>query len=232
MNILMTDDEPLELDQLELLIRSMFPEWKICKAEDGIQALKAVDDFTPDLAFIDITLPAMSGIELAEKLKERFPKIDLIIITAHQNFSYCQKSLRLGALDYILKPVDQASLEQVLCRYRADAGKSRYSKLIMEAMNIIQSRYSEKINLVNVARHIHVNVAYLSRRFHQEVGVTFSEFLMSYRIERAKEFLKNDLNESIVMISEKCGFSGQQYFSTIFHRETGESPSEYRKRAR
>jgi YesN/AraC family two-component response regulator len=99
MNILLVDDEPIELEQLEYLIQKKFLNWKFFKAQDASQALQIIKQHDIFLAFLDIQLPGKSGLDLAMELSVK-NDIDIIMVTAYQNFKYIQTSLRLGVIDY------------------------------------------------------------------------------------------------------------------------------------
>ncbi|WP_423801973.1 response regulator transcription factor [Neobacillus sp. SAB-20_R2A] len=224
MNIMLVDDEPLELEQLEYLIQKKFPTWKFFKAQDASQAVQILKQHDIMLAFLDIQLPGKSGLELAAELT-RSHKMDIIMVTAIQNFEYAQTSIRLGVVDYITKPVIEDELLEVLKRYERIG---RYSELIMNALQIIHQEYSEKLTLNYLASKIHINPAYFSRKFHEEVGMGFSEYLNDYRLKEAQRMLIENPELSINTISDRCGFNSQHYFSQIFRKITGYSPRDYR----
>jgi YesN/AraC family two-component response regulator len=224
MNILLVDDEPIELEQLEYLIQKKFSNWKFFKAQDASQALQIIKQHDIFLAFLDIQLPGKSGLDLAMELSVK-NDIDIIMVTAYQNFKYIQTSLRLGVIDYITKPVIEEELLSVLARYERI---SSYSEQIVKALQIIQKEYSEKLTLNYLASKIHINSAYLSRKFHEEVGMGFSEYLNEFRLKQAQKMLIESPDLSISAISEKCGFNSQHYFSQIFRKMTGQSPRDYR----
>jgi YesN/AraC family two-component response regulator len=226
MNILLVDDEPIELEQLEYLIQKKFLNWKFFKAQDASQALQIIKQHDIFLAFLDIQLPGKSGLDLAMELSVK-NDIDIIMVTAYQNFKYIQTSLRLGVIDYITKPVIEEELLSVLARYERI---SSYSEQIVKALQIIQKEYSEKLTLNYLASKIHINSAYLSRKFHEEVGMGFSEYLNEFRLKQAQKMLIESPELSISAISEKCGFNSQHYFSQIFRKMTGQSPRDYRLR--
>lgn len=77
MNVLLVDDEPLELEQLEYLIQPLFPLWKLHKASDASQAMSISQKVKIHLAFLDINLPGKSGLELGEELRLHNQAIDL-----------------------------------------------------------------------------------------------------------------------------------------------------------
>ncbi|MBS4211552.1 MULTISPECIES: response regulator transcription factor [Neobacillus] len=224
MNIMLVDDEPLELEQLEYLIQKRFPTWKFFKAQDASQAVQILKQHDIMLAFLDIQLPGKSGLELAAELT-RSHKMDIIMVTAFQNFEYAQTSIRLGVVDYITKPVIEDELLEVLKRYERIG---RYSEPIMNALQIIHQEYSEKLTLNYLASKIHINPAYFSRKFHEEVGMGFSEYLNDYRLKEAQRMLIENPELSINTISDRCGFNSQHYFSQIFRKITGYSPRDYR----
>lgn len=183
MNILLVDDEPLELELLEYLIQKEFPNWKFFKALDASQAIQIVKKHDIFLAFLDIQLPGKSGLELAMELTRSY-SMDIIMVTAFQNFEYAQLSIRIGVVDYITKPVIEEELLNVLRRYER---LGRYTDQIVNALQIIHQEYSEKLTLNYLASKIHINPAYLSRKFHEEVGMGFSEYLNEYRLKEAQK---------------------------------------------
>ncbi|ETP67234.1 helix-turn-helix domain-containing protein [Planococcus glaciei] len=224
MNILLVDDEPLELEQMEYLINKNFPMWEVHKAQDASQAMKILNQVDVFLAFLDIQLPGKTGLELAKEMKA-LSKADIVMVTAFQNFEYAHAAIKLGVVDYITKPVIEEDLVKVLNNY---SQLIRYSNQIQQSLKLIHQNYEEKITLHYLASKIHINPAYLSRKFQEEVGVGFSEYVNHYRLMMAKKMLIDKPEASIGEISEKCGFNSQHYFSQMFRKETGLSPREYR----
>ncbi len=105
----------------------------------------------------------------------------------------------------------------------------QYSSAIAGALDYIGQHYSEDLTLNTVADHVFLNREYLSRRFKQEVGVTFSEYLTSLRLRRARELLKTT-GLRISEVASQIGIPNISYFSTIFRKEFGCSPSEIRSK--
>jgi two-component system response regulator YesN len=230
MNVLLVDDEPLELEQLEYLIHPLFPFWNLYKASDSCQAAAVSQKVKIHLAFLDINLPGKSGLELGEELRQHNQDIELIIVTAYQNFHYAKQSIRLGVVDYMTKPVIQSELVDILSKYRNKMPQSKYSHVIHDALTIIHEKYADKLALADLAAEVHINPTYLSRRFHDEVGVSFSEYLMQYRIQISKKYLIAHPDWSISTVSEKSGFNSQHYFCTIFRKNTNQTPKEFREK--
>ena len=103
--IIMADDEPGILLLLGSILSELEGALIVGTAENANDAMKLVKDQSPDLAFLDIELPDMRGIELAENLREIKPDLTIVFITAHREYSL--DAFKLYAFDYILKPIDE-----------------------------------------------------------------------------------------------------------------------------
>lgn len=230
MNVLLLDDEPLELEQLEYMLQSEFPLWKFFKAADASQAHSINLNHDIGLAFLDINLPGKSGLEFGEELRQSNKDVAIIMVSACQDFSYAQQSIRIGVVDYLTKPVIESELLKILSKYKENQVSQNYSNLIQCSLKAIHEKFSEKISLSDIASEVHANPTYLSRKFHEEVGVAFSEYLIQYRIHTAKRLLMANPNWTISDVAENSGFSSQNYFSTLFRKIEGISPKEYREK--
>lgn len=225
MNILLIDDEQLELDQLEYLLKPYFTNHHFFRANDASEALRIMADHKIHLALVDIQLPGKSGLDLAKQLKAD-EQTKVIMVTAFQSFEYAQQALRIKVDNYITKPIVEAELVEVIKPYVSD---TTYSEMILQAIDIIHEKYQTKLTLTGIASEIHVNHAHLSRKFNDEVGESFPDYLNDYRIEVAKRMLQENMNLSIAYVAEQCGFSGQHYFSALFKKKIGKTPSEFKK---
>ncbi|WP_211747105.1 response regulator transcription factor [Paenibacillus sp. Marseille-Q4541] len=99
---------------------------------------------------------------------------------------------------------------------------------IHRLLTYIQEHYAEPITLTEVAKEFHFNASYLSSYFSANNNEGFSEYLNKVRVEKAKEMLVFT-DESISEISDRVGYSDQSYFTKVFKKMTGGSPSQYRK---
>ncbi|MNO67446.1 putative response regulatory protein [compost metagenome] len=96
-------------------------------------------------------------------------------------------------------------------------------------LEYIQNHYADPITLTDVARQFHFNASYLSSYFTAHNGEGFSDYLNKVRLEKAMELLETTEN-SISDISASVGYSDQSYFTKVFKKQTGISPSRYRRR--
>ncbi len=105
---------------------------------------------------------------------------------------------------------------------------TQFSETIADTVRFIRKNYMNSISLNDAADEVHLNAAYLSFVFHKETGITFSEYLTSCRINRAKELL-TQTQEKIAEIAARAGYNDKRHFCKTFKRITGVTPQDYRK---
>ena len=216
------------------------------EASNGAQALEAVERYDPSLIITDLKMPVMDGLEMLRQLRERGNNAFVIILTAYDSFSYAQTALRLGAVDFLLKPVHDGELEQAVTRLkqrmdRAGQGgekgpaplplpelkKGDKSKYVLEAMAYIGEHYHEpNIGVAAIAQHLGISEGHLSHTFKKETDYTLLNYLTRYRIHRAMELLR-DCRLKVYEVAEQVGYRDIAYFSATFKKLVGMSPSEY-----
>ena len=116
MRILCVDDEPLMLQMLEMAIREAKPDADITAFEEQEDLLEDAKKNGCDIAFLDIHMRGMNGVELAKKLKEINPKMNLIFVTGFSE--YKGDAMDIKASGYIMKPVTKQKVEQELADLR------------------------------------------------------------------------------------------------------------------
>ncbi|KRE69739.1 response regulator transcription factor [Paenibacillus sp. Soil750] len=111
MRIVIADDEYLIQESLISMISELSQTWNIVgTASDGREMMELIRNEQPDLAIVDIKMPYLSGIEAIQLIRNEYPKMKWIVLTGYSEFSFAQDAIRLGASNYLLKPVDQAEL--------------------------------------------------------------------------------------------------------------------------
>ncbi|MEN6316816.1 MAG: response regulator [Clostridiaceae bacterium] len=106
-------------------------------------------------------------------------------------------------------------------------GSEKQNYLVREVNKFIKENYSSKVTLRFVAKQLHVNSSYLSRLYKKETGESVTDALNRYRIEKAKKLLENPANK-IFEVAYSVGIDDPAYFTHVFGKYTGKSPSEYR----
>ena len=135
--ILIIDDEPaLRKTMTRILQQGGF---QVNTAPDGLEALKAIQQQVYDLVYLDIRLPGMSGLEILERIRSDQPELPVILFTAHATLKSAVQALKLGATDYLLKPLDP---EVVVARTRVIVGERaivRRRSEIQEQITVLQA---------------------------------------------------------------------------------------------
>lgn len=119
MNVLIADDEILALRSLQKALSRVLPNAAVLTAAGGAEALSLAERTSIDVAFLDIKLQDMSGLELARKLKARQSRIDIILVTAYAE--YAMDAWRLYVSGYLLKPADTEDVRTALQHLRSPA---------------------------------------------------------------------------------------------------------------
>lgn len=362
MKLLIVDDEPIVREGLKNNIDWEEMNLKVIGcAADGRSALELFAIEHADIVLTDIRMPFMDGLEMTKEVKKLDPLAVVILLSAYDDFKYAQQAIRLGAFDYILKPIDidvlkstvslavdkriellnkkkeilpplnekdlkffkaehykypmkledelskaikrgdsalalnifnniwnefmykgysidfikrwglelvavitrsiieigenadilfknsdpwkqiselqtkdkirewMQNIIEVVCEYVYLSKNTKNKKLIEMAVKMIHENYSDgNISLNSIAEKLYITPNYLSTLFKNEMGITFSDYLTEYRIEKAKELLR-DIRIKVYEISEAVGYTDSHYFSKIFKNMTGLTPKEYRE---
>lgn len=113
--ILIADDEHIVIESLTFIIRSSFEgECELASAKSGRQAIELAESFRPDIVIMDIHMPGINGLKAMEEILRVSSRIRFLILTAYSNFEYAKEALRLGAVNYLTKPVNRAALVEQL----------------------------------------------------------------------------------------------------------------------
>ncbi|CAM4478883.1 two-component system response regulator YesN [Paenibacillus endophyticus] len=116
MEILVVDDEPKQRRGLAAMVRSLRPDYKVHEAKNGKEALELAETRVLDIVFTDIQMPLVNGIDFLKALNNQgsdMPKV--VFVSVYHEFDYAQQALRLGAKDYLVKPVITEQLEPIIC---------------------------------------------------------------------------------------------------------------------
>jgi DNA-binding LytR/AlgR family response regulator len=119
---ILAEDEALLRAALRDLLAKVWPELDVlAECEDGASALEAIDAHRPDVAFLDIRMPGLSGLEVAAAAAEASPGTQVVFTTAYDQ--YAIDAFERGAVDYLLKPITTERLAATVQRLKARADK-------------------------------------------------------------------------------------------------------------
>jgi Response regulator containing CheY-like receiver domain and AraC-type DNA-binding domain len=123
MRILIVDDESGVRQMMADTVRRFDGSYEVEEAEEGEEALRILDD-SFDLVITDIRMPGMDGVELAARIRERYPDIIIFMLTGYAEFEYARAAIRSNVSEYLLKPVSVQALREAIAK-AADTVKER-----------------------------------------------------------------------------------------------------------
>lgn len=239
-----------------LLYTMPWEEWGcevIGHADNGLSGLELIRRVRPDLVITDIKMPGLDGIEMIRRASGE-TDCEFILITGHGEFEYAKSAVDLGVQGYILKPIDDEEFQRTV---RKTAGKimekrrigralterpeaivgqveryvqpdaASHNRYLDLAIRFIHSHYRDNITLKDIADHLQISESYLTKIFRAKTSYSVVEYITQYRLKQAIELLM-DANVKIYEIAEKVGYQDSRYFSTLFKKEMGLTPSEFR----
>ncbi|MEF2246893.1 response regulator transcription factor [Paenibacillus sp. IITD108] len=240
--ILIAEDElPTRRGIVNTLMEWSQGQHTLTSAANGVEALEFSRTHRIDLLITDIKMPGLDGIELLQAMKDDGQDITSILLTGYAEFEYARSAMSLGAVNYILKPVEPAELVRAVKQaLQAKARQPTIDKdkaltpvvkneFVKKALQFIHSSLSEpSLTIREVADHIHLSSGYLSVLFKEELNMTFSDYIASRRMQLAKQLLLHTDNK-IYEIAEAAGFSSSKYFVKAFRMNEGITPKQFRK---
>lgn len=209
------------------------------EAESGIEAINTIDEIRPHVAFVDIKMPFMNGIEFSKLAIERYPFLKIIILTAFNEFEYARQCIGIGIYEFLVKPINRQEIHTVLERIKKDLDKAKSdwpdeytepscSTTAEKIKEYLRINYTQPdLNLTSTAMAFGFNANYLSRMFKAETGVSFGDYLFARRMEKAVEYAERKM--LMYQAADKVGIPDPNYFGRCFKKHTGKSYSEYTK---
>lgn len=120
MKLLVAEDEAPQREALVRMLAELWPEARVvASCADGLEALEAYEALRPDVAFLDLRMPGIGGLELARRMAD----VRIVFVTAHEDAAV--SAFEQGAVDYVLKPVNTERLRRTVGRLRERAEEAR-----------------------------------------------------------------------------------------------------------
>lgn len=250
--ILIADDEGHQRALLADIVDKRFGrEAEVRTAENGRLAVDAAALWAADVVLMDIEMPGLSGIDAARQILAQHPACKIVFVTAYSLFTYAHEAVKLGACDYILKPVDPDDVERAIRRAAAQGEAQRQLEALAASAGLLESADSyDKTNLLmgkvkkylqhnymacdisldSVSAMLGLNASYFSALFKRTFQVNFLDYLTELRMEAAKELLRDPLR-STAEVANMVGYESANYFTRAFKKKVGMTPTDYRRRA-
>lgn len=237
--IIIDDEELIRMGLVKLLTDAGRGYSVIGCFADGSEALKALLNSEADVVITDMRMPEMDGMKLLKAVRDMLNMITFIVLSGYSDFDYARTMFRYGAVDYLLKPVDQHELFKCLdkiaeakgittCEEKMTGGNKRVVELIKE---IIRKEHVKELNLEELSHKVFLNPKYLSRIFKNETGISITDYLIYVRIEIAKQLLRDNPEIKIYEVANLVGYADSVFFNKIFKRLVGITPLEYKNKS-
>ena len=206
LKVLVVEDEELIRKGIVLAI-----DWAsldcvvVGQAANGEEGLEQAEKCRPGLIITDLKMPKMDGLEMIAQLRARGNDAFVIILTAYDSFAYAQQALRLGAVDFLLKPFHDGDLENAVMQLQNKLSQRRKppevrlqeirsgakTRYVQEAMDYIGKNCgSSELSVSQVAYALGLSEGHLSHLFKKETGSTVGSYLTRCRIQKAMGLLR------------------------------------------
>lgn len=238
--LLIADDEDMIRNGLAKYIQLHTDRFdKIYLAENGQIAIDTIYRHEPDLMLLDVQMPIKNGIDVMQEAQRAGILPVTIILSGYDEFKYAQQAMHYGAKDYLLKPSrssdilkmlnDTADLILGISQQDMEVEKPDKNGFVERAREYVKEHYFENLTLNDVAEQVGITAGYLSTLFSQQMACNFTEYLNQIRIEHACSYLIQNYFKTYE-IAYKVGYHDEKYFSKVFKKITGMSPSAYKRK--
>ena len=251
--LLVAEDELIERKVLCKTLQKYLGDLiTLYEAKNGREAIEIFEHESPQVAVLDIEMPGATGLEVARKIRETDKNCAILFLTGFDKFAYARQAISVRAQDYLLKPYNEQELvfavEEAIHQVsapvptrpapvpaaepvrREEDENVRTAIIRAEICNFIEAHYREDISMQDAAAALRYSDAYFCKLFKQCFKVNFSAYLNEFRVGRAQQLIL-DPRLSLKDVGAAVGYSDANYFTRVFKRLTGQTPSEYRTAA-
>lgn len=233
--ILVADDERMIRQGLQALLTRHYRELTVVEATNGQECWDILNTEPQiQLAFVDIRMPKLDGLQVCEKIKTAGLPVKVVIISGFRDFDYARQAFRYGVADYLLKPVNPADVLRLIQEIAQVPSLTaeligKQERLLIEQVRLwIHDHLHQDLTLLDLSLQFHYSVNYLSMLFKKEIGTGFQEYVLACRMQRAKHLLL-DPALRISDIAQQVGYTNPKAFSIAFRKTYGIPPTECRE---
>ncbi len=229
------------------------PFWRLFRVtEINESELESVQSESWDALCFNFDFPAVSGLRFVPDAKKRWPSAPILMLTQQTSAELAVWALRSRVFDLLLKPVSADEVKRVLERIThavaARRSQTERKPQVIAAQLPVETRYRRhapvaprlQAAIAHVAKHYlrpipesevallcNMSPSRFCRQFKAAFDVTFVEYLANYRMQQAKRLLSNP-EMPVADVAAAVGFNDPSYFTRVFRKQEGVSPSEYR----
>ena len=225
-------------------------EWSVYRISNADKIDPEIRRTLPALLCFEYDYPDFSSLSALRQARCSFPSIPIIMLTEQHFEELAIWALRTRVWDYFVKPIQAKELVTSVATLLAEKAPSKNKTIQQDKLSnpipvevrcrpwqkkktdpaqfFVESHYHERVCEEEVAHLCGVSVSTFSRHFKKEHEMTFRDYLINYRINKASELLQTP-NASVTDIAYTVGFHDPSYFTRTFRRIVGMSPSHYRE---
>jgi len=208
--------------------------------------LPAIRNWPPWVVCFEYDQPDAPGLEALANIKQRHSSLPIVMLTDRHSGSLAAWALRCCVWDYLVKPLTVRNLCDCFVNIDRKLGRVPAPQVpfqnppaaairevppargtLAPAVSYVEANYHEKIRLETAARLCQLSPFQFSRNFKKKNGVTFRDFVVKLRVQRAAELMK-DTRASVTEAAFVVGFNDLSYFARMFRRQFGVAPSHFR----
>lgn len=199
-NIILVDDHPLFREGIASRLRMHGDIHIMAEADNGRELLSMLNTYHPDIVMMDISMPEMNGMDALEIINEKFPHVNVIILSMHDDKEYILNVIRSGAAGYLLKDISGedmiSAIQKVygggkyftneVAEILAQENTSTGSDILTTREQLILRLISHGYNNKKIARELDISVRTVethSRNIKQKLDVNTTSGLVRYAIE-------------------------------------------------
>lgn len=216
-HILIADDEDRIVRNMCQIIKDAFgDEVEVRMASNGLECVRIMREWLVNLLITDIRMPGLNGIELVEEIRKTDSRVEILVISAYEDFNYAKKLIPYGVLDYLVKPIN---VDLILGKVRSALG--RHGERGRKEKTGAKRNGAEKDSIEESAVEYGMGEK-------EEADGTEEKYHTRSVIRDAKAYIAREIYSpvSLTDVAEHLHIS-KSYLSAIFKNETGENISGY-----
>lgn len=246
--ILVVDDEPESVALLLAFLRDRYPD--VMVARDGFDGLQKAARGLPDVILLDMSMPALGGIDMCRRLKADagLASIPVIFLTAHSAIEEKLQAFDAGAVDYITKPFSEREVLARIAVHAASVSKANNASsrsvlpvdlnqiidwddsdedIVQLACTFLRTNLSSAPTLSELSKLVRTSAPNLDRLFHRRLGLSVFEYALELRMFVARQLLL-ETDHRIQQIAWEVGYSNPGDLSRAFQKRFGMTPRNFR----
>lgn len=219
------------------------PSWSSTRIVRPQDPALAIRECQPRFLAFELDEPSASDLAALQASRQEHPGLPILVLSDEVSPAFTEWMFRLGIWDYLVSPVNAVELNACIeafsnfCRQRHLGTlqekipcKPPRQPRTQAACDYVAHHYASEVRLVTAASLCCLSESEFSRCFKKENGITFSEYLMNWRMQRARDLL-TDPTTQVKNVAFEVGFNDVSYFARAFRHHTGITPSLYQRKS-